>query len=399
MDKPLQVGENRALARAYGKKAGNAALRRQLGGLGQCGMSAPRIIRVRSGLRVGVAIVGRWEETRGIPNSDSPELGAPLTQRGKTMKKFLIATTALTLSAGVAAAEVKFGGDARLGMNYDGSRVAPAQSKTWLEKRVTINIDASTTADNGVTFGARVRLRSDEVAGTAVNGARVFVRAGGLTVAGGNILGAIESMPGVYAPSVGLTGLAWSGMVTNVTGRYFDWDAYSSRGNGAEGLEVIYTMGDFTGHVSYSSTKLVGVGGATVDTLSAYGAYKFSGWTVALGLADGDAVNDSSDKIVLTVGGKIGDFGVGFGAARNGKGVSKVNKFAINGSYAMGATTISGYVASESGHGAAAAVPAAKTTFGLGASYDLGGGASIVGGVERTNAKKARADLGVSFRF
>lgn len=333
------------------------------------------------------------------------------------MKKFLIATTALTLSAGFAAAEVKFGGDARLGLQYNSdpslSVMAPGTadanwgaavaggSKTKLEKRVTVNVDASTTSDNGVTFGARIRLRSDEVTGTAIAGARVYARAGGVTVAGGNILGAIESMPGVYAPSVGLTGLGWSGLVTNVTGRHFDWDAYSSRGNGAEGIEVIYTMGDFTGHVSYSSTKLRGLGGATVDTLSAYGAYNFQGWTVALGLADGDAPADSSDKIVLTVGGKIGDFGVGFGAARNGKGVSKVNKFALNGSYTMGATTVSAYVAAESGHGAAAVLPAtySKSSYGIGASYDLGGGASVVGGIERTTAKTTRADLGVSFRF
>ena len=172
------------------------------------------------------------------------------------MKKVLIATTALTLSAGIAAADVKISGSARFGLQYNGANA----TKTSLEKRMTLNIDASTTADNGVTFGARVRLRSDEVAGSAVNGARVFARAGGLTVAAGNTLGAIESMPNLYGPSVGLTGLGWSGLVTNIdragaahNTNYFDWDAYDSRGLGAEGIEVIYSRGDFTGQVSYSS--------------------------------------------------------------------------------------------------------------------------------------------------
>lgn len=324
------------------------------------------------------------------------------------MKKFLIASTALVMTAGVAAAEVKISGEGRLGLQYNGANA----TKTSLEKRMTLNIDGSTTADNGVTFGARVRVRSDEVAGTAVNGARVFARTGGLTVAGGNILGAIESMPNLYGPSVGLTGLGWSGLSTNVDrgpafnptnaghdGAYFDWDAYSSRGNGAEGIEVIYTMGDFTGHVSYSASKLNG-GVAATKRIGAYGAYTFSGWTVALGVQDSDTARDSSDKVVVTASGKIGDFGIGFGAAQNGKGAKGVNgkitKYALNGSYTMGATTVSGYVANQN------VLPVAggsKTSFGIGASYNMGGGARLVGGLERTTRKDTRADLGVVFNF
>jgi outer membrane protein OmpU len=318
------------------------------------------------------------------------------------MKKFLIASTALVMTAGVAAAEVKISGEGRLGLQYNGANA----TKTSLEKRMTLNIDGSTTADNGVTFGARVRVRSDEVVGTAVNGARVFARTGGLTVAGGNILGAIESMPNLYGPSVGLTGLGWSGLSTNVDrggathdAGYFDWDAYSSRGNGAEGIEVIYTMGDFTGHVSYSASKLNG-GVAATKRIGAYGAYTFSGWTVALGVQDSDTARDSSDKVVVTASGKIGDFGIGFGAAQNGKGAKgvagKITKYALNGSYTMGATTVSGYVANQN------VLPVAggsKTSFGIGASYNMGGGARLVGGLERTTRKDTRADLGVVFNF
>ncbi|MDP2086120.1 MAG: porin [Gemmobacter sp.] len=321
------------------------------------------------------------------------------------MKKFLIASTALALSAGFAAAEVKIGGDARFGLQYNGGAAA-GSSKTSLEKRMTVNIDGSTTADNGVTFGARVRIRSDEVAGTAVAGARVFARAGGLTVAAGNILGAVESMPNLYGPSVGLTGLGWSGLSTNVdrggaahNSNYFDWDAYSSRGNGAEGIEVIYSMGDFVGHLSYSSSKLNG-GAAATKALGAYGAYTFSGWTVALGIQDADTARDMMDKVVLTASGKIGDFGVGFGMAQNGKGPKavggKITKYAINGSYKMGAATVSGYVANQN------VLPVAggsKTSYGIGASYAMGGGASIIGGIERTTRKDTRADIGVSFSF
>lgn len=325
------------------------------------------------------------------------------------MKKFLIASTALVAMAGAAAAEVKVSGDARFGLQYNGAGWANG-SKTALEKRMTVNIDGTTTADNGVTFGARVRIRANEgvrdgsgalrPGNTDVTGARVFARAGGLTVAAGNILGAIESMPNLYGPSVGLTGLGWQGLVSNVAGAghaAFDWDAFQSSGNGAEGIEVIYSMGDFTGHLSYSSSDLARNGnvGPSTKRVAAYGAYKFSGWTVALGLQDSDAAAGIEDKVVLTASGKIGDFGIGFGAAKNGKGANEINKFAINGSYTMGATTISGYVAQQ---GAAAGV-LSRTTYGLGASYAMGGGASLVGGIERTTAKTTRADIGVSFSF
>ena len=344
------------------------------------------------------------------------------------MKKLLIASTALALTAGAAAAEVKFSGDARFGLQYNSNadvrdsnffNTANA-SKTRLEKRMSINIDGSTTADNGVTFGGRIRLRSEELSANAgglggrtmAAGARVFARAGGLTVAAGNIEGAIEVMPGVYAPSVGLTGLSWGGMVTNVdTGggfgggasRYFDWDAYSSGGGGAEGIEAIYVMGDFRGHISYSADNLRGTAG-DAKTIAAFGAYTFSGWTVALGIQDtnGAAGDAGRDKIILTAAGRVGDFGIGFGAASNGKGVAKVNKFAVNGSYTMGATTISGYVANQSvlpGAMAANTKGTSKTSYGIGAAYNMGGGARIVGGIERTTQKTTRADVGVAFAF
>jgi outer membrane protein OmpU len=316
------------------------------------------------------------------------------------MKKILIATTALAMTATVAAAEIKFSGDARMGLQYNGATVGA--SKTRLEKRMTVNIDGSTTADNGVTFGARLRLRSDENTGSAVAGARVFARAGGLTVAAGNILGAFESMPGLYAPSVGLTGLGWSGLIANVDrggathdAGYFDWDSYSSRGNGAEGIEAIYSAGDFTVHLSHSSDDLRGAVG-TAKRTGVYASYVVSGWTLALGLQDGQAATGVDDKIVLTAGGKIGDFGVGVGVASNGKGANEVTKFAVNGSYTMGATTLSAYIAQQD---VLPVVGGSKSSFGIGASYNMGGGARLTGGIERTTRKDTRADLGVSFSF
>ncbi|MGN0932206.1 porin, partial [Falsigemmobacter intermedius] len=333
------------------------------------------------------------------------------------MKKFLIASTALTLSAGVAAADVTFSGDARFGVNYNSApdvadtnwtaRNGDNNAKTQLEKRYTLNIDASTTADNGVTFGVRQRIRGEEggTAGprtSALNGTRLFARYQGFEVAVGNVLGAIETMPGMYSRGVSLTGLSWGGVVTKVDRgalNVMDWDSYSSGGAGAEGIEVLYSAGDFKGHISYSSDSFnngaYNDDNGTAERLAAYGSYNYNGWTMALGMNKSDSIRDDlEDAIIASVDGKIQDFGIGFAAARLGKGADKMNKFVLNGSYTMGATTIGAYVSHQSELPTAARVGGtdaapvlndrgvSKTAYGLGASYNLGGGASLVGGVE-----------------
>ena len=292
-----------------------------------------------------------------------------------------LATTALALSAGVAYAEVSVSGNARMGLKYDKNA-----STTQIEKRMTIDMVGTTETSSGITFGAKLRLRSNEpTAGQGIAGARVYMQTSGFELALGNIDGAIESMPNLYSPSVGLTGLGWQGLVTNTVASRFEWDSYSSTGNGAEGIEAIYSAGAFTGHVSYSEPTLSS-GASAQKRAAAYGAYTMNDWTVALGVQKSSTVGE--DKVVLTVGGNVGDYGVGIGFADN----DGTKKIALNGSATFGAATVSAFIADED------SVAATDLSIGLGASYDLGG-ASVVGGVERGATGNTRADLGVSFSF
>ena len=158
---------------------------------------------------VMIAIANAWGEICTIPNSDSPELGRTFDTRGKTMKKVLLATTAMALSAGVAYAEVSVSGNARMGLQYN-SAPAAGFAKTRIEKRMTIDMVGTTETSSGITFGAKLRIRSNEPnAGQGIAGARVYMQTSGFELAMGNIDGAIESMPNLYSPSVGLTGLGW----------------------------------------------------------------------------------------------------------------------------------------------------------------------------------------------
>ena len=314
------------------------------------------------------------------------------------MKKVLLATTALVAFAGAASADVTFGGSARFGLQWNDA--APAGSpSTTLEKRVTLNIDMTTETDSGLELGARIRLRNNETALTDVNGAVVYLKSGGLKLSVGNVCGALECMPGTYAGTVGLNGNGFSNVVMNVADApaaslyggaapangYWQWAAYSSSGPGNNGVEIEYSAGDFSGMLTYSRMNDAT---ATPNVIAAHVAYNFGDWTVALGVQEGDQPAGVGDKTVLTVGGKLGDFGVGLAYADN----NGVDKFTVNGSYSFGATTVSAFVSDDS------SVAATDNPWGLGVSYDLGG-ASLVAGYSNSEVGVKRASAGIKFKF
>jgi len=323
------------------------------------------------------------------------------------MKKVLFATTALVATAGVAAADVTFGGYGRFGVIY----VEGATNETTITSRFRLQIDATAESDNGITFGARARIqqdndgdsnganlgedaasaggtfRSDRIE-TGINGIRYFARSGGLEVGVGNIYGAIDSMPGMYPVELGLTGLSYD-YIINGAGAYSA--TYDSDGNGAagrNGVEVLYAMGDLKAHLSYSELDLVANNNDLEgERIEGYLAYTFSGWTVALGLQDSDIANDT--EVALTVGGNVGVADLTFGYADNGTGG---DAFAITAAFDIGAATrLTAVVLDQESY--------TDTVYGVGVTHDLGGGTSLRGGVHNNRNGATVADLGVRFNF
>lgn len=291
------------------------------------------------------------------------------------MKKVLFATTALIATAGVAAADVSFGGYGRFGATYNSA----AATQMAATSRFRLNIDGSTEADNGLTFGARIRIQDSATAAGVLNGANFYVKAGGLKVAVGNTPGVIDAQKNAYNQSLGLTGLGYHNVVANgAVGGFWNFDGYSSGGNGREAVTVSYSAGDFGVMASYSNT-----GGESRTGVGA--SYSFSGWTVALAYQDSSVA--ANDKTVLTVGGNVGIADLTFAVADNAGNL----KYGIGADFAVGAATkVSAFVNSEDTAGEA---------YGLGVSHDLGGGASIKGGVVQTAAGTTLADLGLHFNF
>lgn len=296
------------------------------------------------------------------------------------MKNVLFATTALVATAGVAAADVSFSGYGRFGIMYTDNGT---DTDTNITSRLRLQIDMSAESDAGVTFGARVRIQqnntdnSNSPAGTGFNGARFFARSGGLEVGVGNIFGALEFMPGMYPIDLGLTGLGYE-----YTAYAFNADAYSSGGNGSagsNGVEVLYSAGDLSVHVSASDTS---------DRIAAHVAYTWNGWTFALGAQDSD--NAADTEFAATVGGSFGPVDVTLAYADNG---TQGDHVVLTGRIDVGAATnIEAYVAD--------ADKFADTSFGIDFNHDLGGGTSLRGGIASLGNNDAmRADLGVRFNF
>jgi outer membrane protein OmpU len=310
------------------------------------------------------------------------------------MKKILFATTAIVATASVAAADVSFSGYGRFGVVHDG---ATDTNNTY--SRFRLQMDVSTEADNGLSFGARLRHEEDTLGGgitstpNGFNSARFWAKVGGFEVGFGNTTGAIEAMPGVYAATQsagnGVSGLGYLSQLAagNVNG-LGGWDAYSSKGAGAavrEGVEIRYSAGDFSGHLSYSK------GGGTKRT-AAFVAYTFNGWTAALGYQDGNIGAVANDITALTVSGKIGNFGLDIGMS-DVSGATN-NRYVVRGYMDVGAATkLNAYISNQKGAGTE------DNSFGLGVSHSLGGGASVEGGVVRDFAGNTNADLGVRFNF
>jgi len=303
------------------------------------------------------------------------------------MKKVLFATTALVATAGVAAADVTFGGYGRFGLAYNDS----ATDEVTTTSRFRLQIDTTAESDAGVVVGARVRIQQNEGSTGTTNGARFFARSGGLEVGVGNIFGALEFMPGMYPIDLGLTGLGYDYTAYNFRG-----DAYSSCGlgnSGDEGIEVLYSAGDLSVHVSASDTD---------DRIAAHIAYTWNGWTFALGAQDSDAAGDT--EVVASVGGSFGVADVTLAYASNGSdnGVTtyvagtgylgRGDHLVLTGRFDVGAATnIEAYVADADYF--------AETSYGIDFNHDLGGGVSLRGGVAQTGYDATIADMGIRFNF
>ncbi|WP_298938493.1 porin [uncultured Ruegeria sp.] len=306
------------------------------------------------------------------------------------MKKILLTSTALIATASVAAAEVKFEGYGRFGLGYVEDRGDTADD-VILVSRFRLNIDAKTETDTGVEFSARVRLQADEDADTGeqkaagLNGARFSVIYGGLRVDAGNVGGAIDNLDNYYGTEPGLE--TFLGQYSGVD---YDFLGYSSDGAGSNAVFFQYKIGGGAVSASYDQGDR--------DRWDISAAYTFNNVTAALAYGQTGAPTDGEKEslVVLTLGAEVGDVSGSLFIANDD--VDKEESgvaYGLSGAYSLGAATTLQFAYGDGGAGA--------RNIGVGAKYDLGGGASLLGGIGQIQSGdedgQLRADLGAQFAF
>lgn len=294
------------------------------------------------------------------------------------MKKILIASTALVLVAGSAMADVKISGYGRYGLKYDDAWA----KKTQIDMRMRLNIDASMTTDGGVTFGGRIRLQYDENRTSAVtNQADFYAKVGGLKVDVGNVSDAIDAMSTIWNSEVGF-------LATSSGDPLISFIGYTTGPSpvGQVGILVTYSTGPVTARVSYYVADQTVSGSAHETAVSV--DYKAGNLALGLGYVNNGAFSGNDDYI-LSAEYSMGNYTIG-GIYQDGDSLSKA-LFTLYGSTTMGATTVSGYLASGGWSGA-------DTAVGVGVAYDLGG-ATLSGSIQHNLGGDNWADVGVKFNF
>ena len=285
----------------------------------------------------------------------------------------VLATTALTLSAGVAAADVALSGNARMGVVYDGDDFG-------FNSRVRVIFTLSGETDTGMSFGASIRADNAD-GGNAGNVDDRGMTAGSVFISGefgrlsmGDVAGAAEFIVGDLA-GVGMTGLRFLNENTflsnadraaarydySIEGFTFALSADEPRDSNTYAIGAGYTFEGFGVGVAYERQS------SSVDHMMAYASASFEG---------------------IDVKATYGRISSGVFAERDQYGLS------VSGSF--DATTVTAFGRRDF---------AGNTHYGLGASYDLGGGASLIGGVVRdgtptaTSSNQTIADFGLAFTF
>jgi outer membrane protein OmpU len=306
------------------------------------------------------------------------------------MKKILLATSAVALFAGAAAAEVTTTGTARMGLVYVDNGT---DTTTQFSSRIRIIFTASGESDSGFSFGASVRNDQSGVGNTANGDSTVFISGafGKLTM--GDVSGAADSLVGQtsgvgYGPNDGLQEINFIG--ANKTAVYYE-----------------YSTGAFT--FGLGSGQL----DTTVDTTSVGAKYATDAFSVALAYEQSNSAIAISDFSMISLSGSANFGGATLKARVSDKDTAGTDtSYSISVDYALGATTLTAFYTDfgnntglgvAGGNDATPGLSTDTTHIGIGASYDLGGGATVAGGIIRQNNTGVDdatiADLGLKFSF
>jgi outer membrane protein OmpU len=345
------------------------------------------------------------------------------------MKKVLLTTTALVMTAGVAAAEVSLSGTAGV------SATSVSGANASLTSGVDLDMKVSATAGNGMTMSATVDLGEgqlidynddfaiDNQCATAETGAATSMDAAGAQVAATNnndTCGFVGSS-GAPAITLGYNGITVvvdaggiddlyddaqhddvsvamnvGGLDTTIT---MDTDATDSHGS----YKVAYKMGDLTATLTGSTDPGADTAadaiaadaapeGAGATAVAARAANDYSGTKIALSYAMGDltlsgSTDDGGDlPATHTAGFSYGMGDLAFDYTIKNASEEGWKDYDAKVTYSAGALTAS-YATDEVG--------VSKII----AEYDMGGGATLFASSKTTKGTNNFQTVGMNFKF
>lgn len=327
------------------------------------------------------------------------------------MKKVLFATSALVLSAGFASAEVALSGDGRMGVIYDGN-------DAQFSSRARVKFTLTGESDAGLSFGGafRVDQESDYTAGnTESNRSAARGTAGAVWISGtygklsmGDVVGAAEAAIGDL-PEIGYTDGEFGGDIEEISFLVGDGE------NEDQGPTILYeyTVNNISFYASATDgSNVAGPGvvgrsdvfdldGNQVDTAdtawSVAAKYEGSNFWAALSYSD----NGDDSEIGLAAEGKFNNFaikGVYMDYSIDSIADADAKTYGLGATYQMDAIAVKGFWRRDELE--VAGFDEEYDSFGIGADYDLGGGAVLAGGIIDTDyLDDTVADFGIKFSF
>ncbi len=311
------------------------------------------------------------------------------------MKRHLLASSMiLAASLGAASAEVTLSGSARMGVIDDFGA-----DNTGFTSRARVEFTLSGETDTGLSFGASFRADNAVGANEGTAGS-VFLSGAFGKLSMGDVDGAANTAVG-HVSGVGLTGLSDLNEISYISngGSDFDDGGTVSLDDTVDPTALYeYSMGDFTFYAS-STQPNQPAGGQAVAAAVKYstGAYTFAVAYENLNAADDYVWEQVVVGATATFGAVTVKAAYVDGKVDTGGGSGPDwDQAAVSVDYTMDALTFTAFYTDDED----APLGVDAEAYGLGAAYDLGGGAKVVGGyVKNESDDTSAADLGVSFAF
>ena len=319
------------------------------------------------------------------------------------MKRIFATTAILALSTGLASAEVTLSGDARMGILSEivGGDIV-------FTSRARVGFALSGESDSGFSFGASFRADNagDAASGTAgsvwIEGAFGKLSMGDVDGVGAAAVGQVDG--------VGLTGLRDMHEIKFLSSGGTDTNADCCVDTDDPSVLYEYSTGAATFYLGMTnpSSGSGGFEGITAYGLGAKYAFGDIVLSAAVEKATGQENGNGPRNETHVAVGVDATFGAVTLKARYGVFSGRTDNFseadgdqyAISATYKADALSVTGFY--SNGEDIAWAPASGMAAYGLGASYDLGGGASLVGGWARHDAmpiNNTTWDLGLSFSF